>query len=137
MSPQAPDPAKARWEAAGGSDGDVGVGLDSVAEVSRAVSAALDAHDPDGTALGGPYTLEVTSPGVDRPLTAPRHWRRARLRQVEVTPKVGELITGRVGDAGEDTVALLVKGKLREVRYADVQRADIQGAGGDSRLALN
>jgi ribosome maturation factor RimP len=101
-------------------DADSGVGLDDIAMVSRRVAAELDEHDE---VLGGPYTLEVTSPGVDRPLTAPRHWRRARLRQVEVTPKVGEMITGRVGDAGEDAVALLVKGKLREVRYADVQRA--------------
>src|SRR5882757_9989403 len=70
-------------------DADSGVGLDDIAMVSRRVAAELDEHDE---VLGGPYTLEVTSPGVDRPLTAPRHWRRARLRQVEVTPKVGELI---------------------------------------------
>ena len=54
-------------------DRDGGVDLDAVAEVSRAVSEALDGADDLGSS---PYVLEVTSPGVDRPLTAPRHWRR-------------------------------------------------------------
>jgi ribosome maturation factor RimP len=54
-------------------DSDHGVSLDDAADVSRDVSAALDA----GGVLGEvPYTLEVSSPGVDRPLTQPRHWRR-------------------------------------------------------------
>ena len=55
-------------------DGDGGISLDDIAEVSQAVSAALDESDPMGEA---PYDLEVTSPGVSRPLTLPRHWRRA------------------------------------------------------------
>ena len=63
-------------------DQDGGVGLDSVATVSTAVAAALDDSDVMG---GSPYVLEVTSPGVDRPLTQPRHWRRARSRLVEAT----------------------------------------------------
>ena len=54
-------------------DADDGVSLDDVATVSRTVSAALDTSDVMGS---GPYVLEVTSPGVDRPLTEPRHWRR-------------------------------------------------------------
>ena len=54
-------------------DSDVGVGLDDITTVSRAVSLALDQRDE---MIAGPYTLEVTSPGVDRPLTQPRHWRR-------------------------------------------------------------
>jgi ribosome maturation factor RimP len=110
-------------------DGDVGVGLDSVAEVSRAVSAALDAHDPDGTALGGPYTLEVTSPGLDRPLTKPRHWRRAKLRLVKVKTVDGAQLTGRVGASdGEASggVALLVDGELRRLGYAEVAHAVVE-----------
>jgi ribosome maturation factor RimP len=103
-------------------DADSGVGLDDIAALSRRVSAELDQHD---AVLGGPYTLEVTSPGVDRPLTAPRHWRRARLRLVEVALRDAGKITGRVGDAGEETVWLLVDGVLREVRYADVERAAV------------
>jgi ribosome maturation factor RimP len=63
-------------------DADAGVDLDAVARVSRAVSDALDA-DGDA-AFTGPYALEVSSPGVDRPLTEVRHWRRAAGRLVTV-----------------------------------------------------
>jgi ribosome maturation factor RimP len=105
------------------------IGLDDIAAVSRAVSAALDAHDPDGTALGGPYTLEVTSPGLDRPLSKPRHWRRAKLRLVKVKQPDGTRFTGRVGTADEDPaggVELLIDGELRRVRYADVEHAVVE-----------
>lgn len=103
-------------------DSDHGVGLDDIATLSRRIAAGLDLHDH---VLGGPYTLEVTSPGVDRPLTAPRHWRRAHLRLVEVALRDSGKITGRVGPAGEDQVRLLVDGALRDVRYADVERAGV------------
>ena len=62
-------------------DSDTGVSLDDAALVSRDISAALDASDLMGEV---PYTLEVSSPGVDRPLTEPRHWRRAAGRLVKV-----------------------------------------------------
>jgi ribosome maturation factor RimP len=103
-------------------DADSGVGLDDIARLSRRVAAELDEHD---AVLGGPYTLEVTSPGVDRPLTAPRHWRRARLRKVSVRLTDDTEFTGRVGDAGEDAVRLLVGGAVRELRYAEVRRAAV------------
>lgn len=103
-------------------DADGGIGLDEVAEASRAVSAVLDEHDH---VLGGPYTLEVTSPGTDRPLTKPRHWRRNRLRLVKV--RTGEdSFTGRVGDADDDGVQLLVSGQLRQVPFADVTHAVVE-----------
>jgi ribosome maturation factor RimP len=97
--------------------------LDTVALASRAVSAALDECDD---LLGGPYTLEVTSPGLDRPLTRPRHWRRARLRMVKVRRADGDELVGRVGGAGEHEVTLLVDGTLRRVRYDEVDRAVVQ-----------
>jgi ribosome maturation factor RimP len=97
--------------------------LDTVALASRAVSAALDECDD---VLGGPYTLEVTSPGLDRPLTRPRHWRRARLRMVKVRRADGDELVGRVGDAGEYEVTLLVDGTLHRVRYDEVDRAVVQ-----------
>lgn len=101
-----------------------GIGLDQVAEVSRAVSAALDALAA-GNALAGSYTLEVTSPGLDRPLTKPRHWRRARLRKVAV--RQGEdSYTARVGDADDHGVRLLVDKHVRHVRYEDVEHAVIE-----------
>jgi ribosome maturation factor RimP len=83
---------------------DNGVTLDEVAAVSRAVSEALDARD---TELFGasPYVLEVTSPGVDRPLTEPRHWRRAVGRLVEV-PVDGTTTTARITAADAEGVEL-------------------------------
>ncbi|MGH3763479.1 ribosome maturation factor RimP [Actinophytocola sp.] len=109
-----------------GADG--GIGLDQVAEVSRAVSAALDALEDSRTAgsvLRGSYTLEVTSPGVDRPLTKPRHWRRARLRKVAV--RQGEdSYTARVGDADDHGVRLLVGKNVRHVKYQDIEHAVIE-----------
>jgi ribosome maturation factor RimP len=85
-------------------DADSGVSLDEVAAVSRAVTEVLDARD---TELFGdaPYVLEVTSPGIDRPLTEPRHWRRAVGRLVEV-PVAGTPVRARVVAADDDGVEL-------------------------------
>jgi ribosome maturation factor RimP len=91
-------------------DRDSGVSLDDVAELSRAVSAVLDA---DGDHMGrSPYVLEVTSPGVDRPLTLPRHWRRnvGRLVTVPVGPeRAREQVTARVLRVVDDGVVLTVE----------------------------
>jgi ribosome maturation factor RimP len=107
---------------------DNGIGLDDVAEVSRAVAAALDALEDGksaGNLLGGSYTLEVTSPGLDRPLTKARHWRRARLRKVTV--RSGEdSYAARVGDADDAGVHLLVGADVRYVNFADVDHAVIE-----------
>jgi ribosome maturation factor RimP len=93
-------------------DRDAGVTLDDVAEVSRLVSTALDDHD--GEFGSAPYVLEVTSPGVDRPLTEPRHWRRNTGRLVTVA--VGregstEQVTARVLEVDGDGVTLAVEAK--------------------------
>jgi ribosome maturation factor RimP len=98
-------------------DSDHGVSLDDAADVSREVSAALDAAD----ALGEmPYTLEVSSPGVDRPLTTPSHWRRAagRLVKVKVTGK--SIVEGRVLTADSDGVTLEVAGARRRFHYGEL-----------------
>lgn len=89
-------------------DADGGVNLDDVATVSRDVAEALDETDVLG---GNPYTLEVTSPGVDRPLTLPRHWRRAAGRLVKVSTVEGVSVEGRVIDADEEKVRLDVAGE--------------------------
>ena len=100
-------------------DRDGGLDLDAVAEVSRVVSAALDDSDATGES---PYTLEVTSPGIDRPLTEPRHWRRATGRLV----KAGSL-TGRVLDADDDHVRLDVgDGEARNLTYAELGAGKVQ-----------
>lgn len=104
-------------------DSDDGVGLDEVADVSRAVSVVLDEND---ALLAGAYTLEVTSPGVDRPLTQLRHWRRAKNRLVRVTPVEGPAFVGRVGVSTAGSARLLVAGKIVDVAYADVAKAVIE-----------
>jgi ribosome maturation factor RimP len=95
-------------------DRDEGVTLDDIAEVSRAVSAALD--DNDGALGRAPYVLEVTSPGVDRPLTEPRHWRRnvGRLVVVPVGPAgSAEQVTARVTAVDDAGVTLAVEAKAK------------------------
>jgi ribosome maturation factor RimP len=102
--------------------------LDEVADATRLVSDALDASDVLGDQ---PYTLEVSSPGVGRPLTAPRHFRR----------NVGRLLTARVGDhelrgrvvsAGTAAVTLELvaegqqDGRTERLAYTDISRASVQ-----------
>jgi ribosome maturation factor RimP len=119
-------------------DSDHGVSLDEAADVSRDVSAALDA----ASALGEtPYTLEVSSPGVDRPLTEPRHWRRARGRLVRVKAAGEGAVEGRVLAADADGVTLALadgaavkgappKGEAaaaeRKFSYADLGAGSVQ-----------
>jgi ribosome maturation factor RimP len=108
-------------------DGDDGVTLDDVADATKAVSQVLDASPVVQEALGEqPYTLEVTSRGVDRPLTLPRHWRRNADRLVKVTTTEGETVTGRIVASGEDAATLDLDGTRRELAYADVARALVQ-----------
>jgi ribosome maturation factor RimP len=104
-------------------DGTSGLTLDRLADATRAVSDALDAADAMGEQ---PYTLEVTSPGVDRPLTAPRHWRRNRGRKVAVTTTDQTRRTGRIRSVGETSVTLEVGGTEVELRYADIAKALVQ-----------
>ena len=108
-------------------DRDGGVSLDDVADVSRGISDALDALDEqDPTALGPSYVLEVSSPGVDRPLTQPRHWRRNVGRLVKATLRDGTTVTGRITAADDDGVTLDVDGAERVLGQADVARGAVQ-----------
>jgi ribosome maturation factor RimP len=99
-------------------DGDGGVSLDTVAELSRDISAALDAAEETGGDFGsGEYVLEVSSPGVDRPLTQPRHWRRNVGRLIEV-PIGDAKVTGRILAADDAEVLLDVAGERHGYGYA-------------------
>lgn len=100
-----------------------GVSLDLLAEATRAVSHALD--DTDAMS-DDPYTLEVTSPGVDRPLTVPRHWRRNIGRLVKVSGTDGGSRTGRILAAGDESVTLEVSGTELEMRYDDIASGAVQ-----------
>ena len=104
-------------------DQDDGVTLDEVAEATREVNRVLDESDVMGEM---PYTLEVTSRGVDRPLTLPRHWRRNAGRLVKVTFEDGSSETGRIGESSDEKVTLEVSGTNRDVAYADVKKALVQ-----------
>lgn len=104
-------------------DKDGGVTLDDIAEATRAVSGVLDDDELMGEHA---YTLEVTSRGVDRPLTAPRHWRRNHDRLVRAQLRDGSEVTGRVGDSDDDGVNLDVSGSTRRLAYADVAKALVQ-----------
>jgi len=110
-------------------DADGGIDLDAVAVVSRLVSDALDADtsDPNSPrALAGPYVLEVSSPGVDRPLTEPRHWRRAVGRLVKAHTETGPL-HGRVTDVSDAAgVTFDVDGDLRQVPWSQLDRGKVQ-----------
>jgi ribosome maturation factor RimP len=107
-------------------DGDAGVSLDAVADLSREISAALDRAEETGGDFGsGEYVLEVSSPGVDRPLTEPRHWRRNVGRLVKVAVGPGR-ITGRVVAAGEAEVILEMGGHQRGYGYAELGTGRVQ-----------
>jgi ribosome maturation factor RimP len=101
-------------------DSDAGVDLDAVAELSRSISTALDKAEAGGDELiAGEYELEVGSPGVDRPLTLPRHWRRNRGRLVRVKV-AGHEVTGRVLAADDAGVTLDVDGAKTTHPYAEL-----------------
>ncbi|GAB6984858.1 ribosome maturation factor RimP [Nocardioides pyridinolyticus] len=103
-------------------DKDGGVTLDEVAEATREVNRVLD-----GDVMGEqPYTLEVTSRGVDRPLTLPRHWRRNASRLVKVTFADGSSATGRILESDDDAATIEVSGRTRTVAYAEVKKALVQ-----------
>ena len=118
-------------------DADGGVGLDEIAEVSREVSVRLDASGAMGEV---PYTLEVSSPGVDRPLTEPRHWRRAVGRLVSAplavaggddpgragAPRRPPTIAGRILGAGDTSVTLDIEGDHVEFDYAELGPGRVQ-----------
>ncbi len=114
-------------------DRDGGVGLDAVADLSRAISAALDdAEASGGEFIAGEYQLEVSSPGVDRPLVAPRHWRRNVGRLVTVSV-AGRPVTARIEAADDTGVTLsgsgphpyaeLGRGRI-EVEFARIDEVD-------------
>lgn len=110
-------------------DRDGGIDLDGIAEVSRAVSDALDESDAMGA---DPYTLEVTSPGIDRPLTLPRHWRRNVGRRVHLHAADGLVAEGRIAEVDDEGVLLLADagGKAesveRRVLWPQIVRGEVQ-----------
>jgi len=118
-------------------DADGGAALDQIAEVSREVSVRLDASGVMGEV---PYTLEVSSPGVDRPLTEPRHWRRAQGRLVSAPLAAADeagsgrpgaarrapTMHGRIVLASDTTVTLDMAGDRVEFDYDELGPGRVQ-----------
>ncbi|WP_326798838.1 ribosome maturation factor RimP [Streptomyces sp. NBC_01808] len=110
-------------------DADDGVGLDTCADLSRRIAEELDVSDAMGDR---PYVLEVTSPGTDRPLTLPRHYRRAADRLVKVQLREGGEVVGRitaVDDAGLDLEVPGVKGRkpaARRLEFGEIATARVE-----------
>ncbi|MGB8405081.1 MAG: ribosome maturation factor RimP [Mycobacterium sp.] len=107
-------------------DSDDGLNLDIVAELSRSASDLLDQVTVEADA----YVLEVTSPGVERPLTTVRHFRRAHGRKIDLTLSDGTSLQARVGrsDGVEVDLVIAERGKLsvRRVAIADITKAIVQ-----------
>jgi ribosome maturation factor RimP len=104
-------------------DQDGGITLDTVASVSTAVAAQLDDSDAMG---GSPYVLEVTSPGVDRPLTAPRHWRRNRTRLVKVATAEGTALEGRLVEVDDAGIGVESDGVMTRLAWDRVASGRVQ-----------
>ncbi len=99
-----------------------GPSLDEIADATRAISAAMDESSVMGDA---PYTLEVSSRGVSRPLTEPKHFRRNLGRLASITVPDGE-VTGRIAAVTEEAVTLDVDGADRVVPFGGIGKAVIQ-----------
>jgi ribosome maturation factor RimP len=107
-------------------DGDTPLDLDTIAALSRSASALLDTVD----SILNSYVLEVSSPGVQRPLTTEKHFRRARGRKVELLLSDGSRLTGRVGETRGNALALVVRDarewKVRQVPLDQIAKAVVQ-----------
>jgi ribosome maturation factor RimP len=97
--------------------------LDEVTQVSKSVSEILDNYSQLGTQ---PFTLEVTTPGVDRPLTQSRHWRKNIGRLVKITSREGERFVARITSVSDDGVMLDLKNKVVMLDFTNIKRAIIE-----------
>jgi ribosome maturation factor RimP len=108
-------------------DGDSSLNLDQVTSVSRVISELLDEAESMGET---PFTLEVTSPGVDRPLTLPRHFAKNHDRLLKVIRMDGSEVIGRIASNTDDSVTLVVslKKESREevISLSDIKRALVE-----------
>jgi ribosome maturation factor RimP len=100
-------------------DGESGLNLDQVTEISRQISEIVEALPELGET---PFTLEVTSPGIDRPLTVPRHWRKNKGRLIKITMLDGSVREGRIGESSETSVII----DDSDVAFAEIKKAIVQ-----------
>ena len=100
-------------------DGDTHLTLDQVTSVTKAIGEIVENIQSLGQT---PFTLEVTSPGIDRPLTKPRHWKKNIDRLVKVVLQDTSEVKGRIKDSNQETVTL--DDKL--IKFAEVKRATLE-----------
>jgi ribosome maturation factor RimP len=100
-------------------DSDSHLNLDQITAVTKEISEIIEALEELGDSA---FTLEVTSPGIDRPLTKPRHWRKNFDRLVKITMISGQDIQGRIGEATETTVFV----GDQKVSFEDIKRAVLE-----------
>jgi ribosome maturation factor RimP len=100
-------------------DGDTHLSLDQVTSATKAIGEIVESIQSLGEI---PFTLEVTSPGLDRPLTKPRHWRKNIDRLVKVVLLDGKEIKGRIKAANENSATV----DESEINFADVKRASLE-----------
>ena len=108
-------------------DGESALNLDQVTSASKIISGLLDEASFMGET---PFTLEVTSPGIDRPLTLPRHFAKNVTRLLKVTLNDGNVVTGRITSSSENSVLLEVVEKKASkevsVELSDIKRAVVE-----------
>ena len=107
-------------------DGIGALNLDEVTNISKELSAILDVAEFLGDTA---FTLEVSSPGVDRPLTLPRHWQKNVTRLVRSVMVNGEVVTGRVDAVHDESVCVIVEGKVPkkvELPFVEIKRAQVE-----------
>jgi ribosome maturation factor RimP len=100
-------------------DGDTHLSLDQVTVATKAISEIVENLPTLGN---NPFTLEVTSPGLDRPLTKPRHWRKNKDRLIKIVLNDGKEVTGRIKDSTEADVTV----DEQNVKFADIKRATLE-----------
>jgi ribosome maturation factor RimP len=100
-------------------DGDTHLSLDQVTVATKAISEIVENLPTLGN---NPFTLEVTSPGLDRPLTKPRHWQKNKDRLIKIILNDGKEITGRIKDSTQSAVTV----DEQVVNFADMKRATLE-----------
>jgi ribosome maturation factor RimP len=100
-------------------DGDTHLSLDQVTVATKAISEIVENLPTLGN---NPFTLEVTSPGLDRPLTKPRHWQKNKDRLIKIILNDGKEITGRIKDSTQSSVTI----DEQVINFADIKRATLE-----------
>ena len=100
-------------------DGDTHLSLDQVTVATKAISEIVENLPTLGN---NPFTLEVTSPGLDRPLTKPRHWRKNQDRLIKIVLNDGKEKMGRIKDSTESSVTV----DEQVINFADIKRAILE-----------